>query len=822
MMPRHKTLLAKIIRIQLICVLIVFSICTSVCFAEEQSNEIDTDVDKVTSLPIVTVEAPRIAPTTGTVILDKEIIDTLPTRNGSINELLGITPTVQYSEEYNSSISGGEIFPPGISISGSRPYDNNYTIDGLGNTSILNPGNSAYNNAYTLPGYPQKQFLNPRLIEEITVYNTNIPAEFGGFTGGQVNATTLDPAPEFWGQLSYRTTSDRWTQFHIDPIDKEEFYAADETQYQPVFTKQDFGLILNAPLNRNTSFLTAYQKALSQIRLNHIDGQKTNVREKENLLLKAKHYFSNSSQITLTGLYSPTHASYARTNHRNSDYTIDQTNYSLNLQIKKDFHLGELSLQTGYSEQKTERKAPTDQFIWDKGDEDPDRDGGSGDLRYTEDEIIAKATFSLNPLDLKTTNHRIASGVEVGHARTSYYRPNDSLTYSTANVNTETICSEDDPACREGDRYLTRLTVYNQAHESETSNQLKLFLQDSIAWKRLEVFPGLRMNYDSLVDDINLAPRFSSSLDIFGNGLTILFAGRNRYYSDTLLEQGQHSYTRYTRETSEDGSNLPTEWTVASQVNFKTSDIKAPYTDETTAGVIQKILGSTIKVQYIKKKSRDEFARTKTEYEATVADITYDIDTYSLNNNGRSEYESILLNWQTSWNQHYLEINGTWQASSTSNTSYTTEFYDEDLTETYWYEDTEYYKFEKPKTDFCRPTIINFIYSWRMSDAISFTSTVKYRGKYWTLIYEGRKESILNPNQARTPIVYKKAKAKSAITFDWSINWRIFEFKDYEIVANIDILNVFNKKNRWGYQSGKFGYDYEIGRQFWLGVDVNF
>ena len=755
-------------------------------------------------MPTVVVEAQRIAPTTGTVILDQQLIEDLPIRNGSVNELIGIVPGVQYSEGYNTSLSGGEIFPPPVSISGSRFYDNNYTIDGLDNTSILNPAENNIADVNKLPGHPQKQILNPRIIEQISVYHSNIPAEYGGFSGGQINVKLIEPTPDFWGQISYRTTRDSWTQFHIDPEEKEDFTAAEKSSYQPQFTKQDFGLTLNIPITPDTAFLTTYQKVLSKVTLNHIDESKTLYRERENILLKVAHELPSNGRVSISGLYSPTHSTYSLDGVSHSDYDIDQSTYLLNLNIEKETNAGTIYAQTGFISQKLVRHSDAkNKYRWDSGN----LEGGMGDLEYAESELSAALAFEFTPLDTGEINHQIKTGLNVARSKLTYKRHEHSIYYYSFNEDTATSCLDGDTACINGSGYLENRIVYQKANESSSSSHFEFYLQDSIAWKRLELFPGVRLSRDTLTSDTNIAPRFSSSWDIFGNSSTILFVGRNRYYSNTLLEQGHYSYFSQNRSSS------ISEWDTTATTYFTDEDIEAPYADETTAGIIQKLFGGELKAQHIHKKHHKEFARTR------IYDGETGIRTYILNNNGRSEHDSIQISWQRNWVNQYIEANATWQVSNSSNNLYREIINDEDTSETFWYEGKEYYYYEMPKTDFNRPVIVNFIYRYKLPYNIHFTNTTKYRGKYWKLMNTGVKlDGTGGPSY-----VYEKVKAKSAITFDWSLSWKIPNFsKSYVTVVNLDILNVFNKKNRWDYQSGKYGYDYEIGRQFWLGLDINF
>ncbi|HEX9776667.1 MAG TPA: hypothetical protein VGA63_00860, partial [Geopsychrobacteraceae bacterium] len=103
-------------------------ILTTNSFSGETANAapVAPQAEALPVLPQVTVTGERIAPMTGATILDREMIENLPARNGTLNELIGIVPGVQHSEEANSSFTAGEITPPGVSISGSRFYENNF------------------------------------------------------------------------------------------------------------------------------------------------------------------------------------------------------------------------------------------------------------------------------------------------------------------------------------------------------------------------------------------------------------------------------------------------------------------------------------------------------------------------------------------------------------------------------------------------------------------------------------------------------------------------------------------------------------------------
>jgi len=772
-------------------------------------------------MPSVQVAATRIAPTTGTFIIDKEMIDSLPVRNGSVNEIISIVPGVQYSEAHLSSFTGGEITPPVVSISGSRFYDNNYTIDGFSNNSHLDPASDAISDFNKLPGHPQAQFLNSRIIDQVTVYDSNIPAEFGSFTGGQVDTLTISPTEELWGELSYRTTNDSLTSFHIDPDDEDDFENSNSVKKQPDFTKHDFGVTLNTPLGKDTGLVTSYQQLASEIPLQHLGKTKTQTRKREVFFLKLEHYLSASTILSLTSLYTPTENDYFLAKVKDSDYSLNNKNYSFTVRLDKEFSTGQLLFTLGYGGQKINRKAAQNKYYWSTAtpsiDWDTGKEGSIGDLETKQRDSRLKIDYLLRPLKWGQTSHQIKLGIETGYSEQFYRRPEVSFFYYRPRVNSSTTCDPGDHACIDGEQYLSRRTKYNISNSRASVTDYAAYLQDSIVWKRLELFPGIRMSRDNLTDHVNVAPRLSTALDLFGNRKTILFAGQNRYYSGTLLTQSLFQSIITENQVRTTYGNDESDWTSRVSFYYRDNKVETPYTDETTAGIIQQLFGGNLKFQYIKKISKKEFARSRIDNPYPEPDI------YVLNNLGKSRHDSYQISWQRSWRNHFLEINGTWQETTTSNTDYDTTLDIEDFETTIWYKGEELYPDEIHRLDFNRPFIGNLVYTFRVGNTLTFTNTTKYRGAYWRLWNtKERRPSVDHPEQSPDPYIYEKRKSHSSILFDWHFSWRVPQFSKYDLIFSADIFNVFDRRTKIGYQTGLFGYDYEIGRQLWVGLDFKF
>lgn len=816
----------------LLCILTF--ILTGIAFSEEPPDtnsgvSITNQEEALPVLPQVTVTGIRIAPMTGATILDREMIENLPARNGTLNELISVVPGVQYSETSHHSFTGGEITPPAVSISGGRFYENNFTIDGFSNNSALEPATTSTNDINVLPGHPQQIFLDPHLIEQITVYDSNIPAEHGGFTGGMVDVETLDPVDEFWGNINYRTTSDNFTKFHIHPDDEEDFENSEAEAKQPKFTKHDGGFTLNTPIGPDMGILASYQRLESQIPLSYLGATKEQSRVSENFFLKYGYHISNSSRLYLTGIYAPSKNEYFESSLtsgsyrsvKDSDYTINGGTYSTTAQFEHDCNAGLLELGIAYNHQKTERDGPQDKFRWHTStasiDWESGLEGGNGSIKTSQEDFEVSSTFAINEFSTGDLMHQAKIGMEAEHSKQIYNRPATSYSYTYFSNTSSPYYVVLDPAiecngavaCIDNEQYLVLRYVYEAGYKEASYNRYAAFMQDAMSWYRLELFPGIRISSDNFTDNTNIAPRFSASYDVFGNRKTVLFGGANRYYSQNLLTHKlREAFSASNHYEDRVGLDSDFETANTGSILWKATDLDTPYSDEITLGLSQSLLGGKLKVQYIERSGRDGLAREKTDTQPDG--FKY----YLLNNNGRTEHESYQASWHRSWKNHYLEINGIYQHTNTSNLTYTETVDAEDVEELFLYEGNIVEYDELPRKDFNRPSVINLIYTGQLPINTTFTSTTKYRGGYYYKKYTDR------PSLPDGTLVfaYEERKNDSAIIFDWRFTWTIPSSIDNSLVVSLDIYNVFNEK---AFVSSKDD-EFEIGRQYWLGMEYNF
>ncbi|MDR3175372.1 MAG: Plug domain-containing protein, partial [Desulfovibrio sp.] len=192
----------------------------------------------------------------GATTLDRNFIKLAPSATGTVTDALRGKSNIQFDQNSRSGALGGEIAPPRISIRGSKHYENNFTLNGVSNNSNMNPGGLYHGEAAAATGQPrgeaQNLFLDRSLLESITVYSENISAEYGGFTGGVVDAKLRDARMDRWHVMGkYRHTNDLWTKMRFtedQSLDRENSSTAD---LQPKFRKHEYSASFDGPLFEN-------------------------------------------------------------------------------------------------------------------------------------------------------------------------------------------------------------------------------------------------------------------------------------------------------------------------------------------------------------------------------------------------------------------------------------------------------------------------------------------------------------------------------------------------------------------------------------------
>jgi hypothetical protein len=133
-------------------------------------------------------------------------------------------------------------FGAALSISGARPDQNSYRLDGV---SINDYTNGA-------PGSVLGDNLGIDAVEQVSVLGSNYPADYGRTTGGVINAVTRSGTNTFHGSI--------YEFLRNSALDARNFFDAGI----PPFKRNQFGGSIGGPLRKDRTFVFADYEGLRQ------------------------------------------------------------------------------------------------------------------------------------------------------------------------------------------------------------------------------------------------------------------------------------------------------------------------------------------------------------------------------------------------------------------------------------------------------------------------------------------------------------------------------------------------------------------------------
>ena len=813
--------------------------------------------------------------------IDRRAIENFPGANGDLTSLLKMHPSVRFDTTQQSSNTPGELNPADISINGAKFYQNNFMVDGVSINNDLDPEASSasrndYNGIYDLPSNAFGIALDADLLEEVRVYDSNVPAEYGRFNGGVVDAITRRPREGFHGKASMSMTRSEWTEYHLngDEISDEEFELSSDQANQPEFKKITQRLMLEGMLTENFGLIGNFVRKTSEIPVYAYDNgyqsqgdalKREQTREIDNYMLKGFWTPNDRLDLTFSLVDAPAGGQYYKANQKNSGFTIDQGGQTAALQAVWSGDALTLTNKLSYKQVQTSRDADSNvikQWRWseEKNWGNPYRngvlsntatsyEGGMGDLEQSQTGYEYSLKGELQAFDFLNATHRISSGLEVGYQKARYEVMEDSWTASTPYLTTasgstscvtasgavdDEYCSVSVNATGTAQRQYFRNLNYFRAGEIEVEQtDFALFLQDDIQVGRLSLRPGLRLDGDDYMDKKTLAPRFATSYDFFGDQSSVLSGGLNRYYGRNLfkyrLADGRESLLWRATRGSSSGSTITD---FGDLVNYGVDDtsfrrLDIPYDDEWTVGFAQDLAGLRFDLKYVHRDGRDQVVRARSrslgledgDGSTTIANY------YTYTNAGESRSETVTLSVTPLESLRFAGTLSTWQLAldwnetQSNNSSYEQVFSEEALADEDVYFDGKLMPYsELPTDNFNRPWTarLNTVTSIPQLN-LTWSNFFRYRGSY-EQIYQGNPDSIVI--DGTTYDYYQTGKVRAAPTWDTRIKWEMPTADEQALYVAVDITNLTDEVNDIVSDSGTLSY--EVGRQYWLEVGYTF
>ncbi|WP_107688750.1 TonB-dependent receptor plug domain-containing protein [Neisseria wadsworthii] len=785
-------------------------------------------------------------------VWNQDRITATPKGNGTINDLLRTSHSVQFSNTEGTADSAGEIAPPNISFHGEKFYNNRFSIDGVSNDSNLNPAHNGSNtqldadtiNTHTvgeLPaGHPQAFWISPSLVENIKVKDSNISAKYGRFTGGVVDADLIKANKDkAFGSLSYRTTRHTWTHHYIDPLYADEYRAGQSSNTQPKFTKHESNLALNQPVGKDSAVLFSYSRQRSSIPFLHQHlGQLTKQRRlAETFLLRGAHRINDDNNLSATVMYSPHYATYHPANYKDGRFTNSGGGWRFDLDWERYAGFGRMQSKLSY--RSTEEKTAYDQDNLYRYNDDtpsinwtthPEVDeaavGGIGTSRSFGKHVNLQQHFEFNEADWGGWKHSFNAGWEAEYAEKGFERKKPTIIYGGPRMTDRTDCTE----CISGEQFFTGYAYNYPANIKVGTHNLALYFEDDIEKGNLRLKPGIRLDYNGFLKNTDIAPRFAFDYRLPLEPTKFhVFGGANRYYGSEMLTYKLRSAHLFQRNF--DRFELDDPWTSRElrEPRYDSSDLKTPYSNEWNLGVRQHIGNSEWQLKWVRRSSRNQFlTKEKTDENG----LTYRV----LTNTGRSDNDTFsfsaglnepwklgptLFRWRAGadYNKRRSNQIGTFQNYDWREWDVKKVLVDGKLKDPY---DLPAMDFNQPWNAFVETELA--VPKWHL------TWTQRWRYSPGTVEYM-RENIRCTPERAQLCQGYvgnlskfDQIKYNSALIADWHFSWEKPLAKTQKLELNLDVLNVFNRKivgkkvytPEW--QEKKRDLSYKTGRHFWLGA----
>ena len=197
---------------------------------DQRTLQIQLRIGQLEETVVVRAEASQVDTQTGTLkeVVAQERIVGLPLNGRNALQLQRLVPGA------GGVVAPGQGQNESLSINGSRPNSNNYTLDGGDNHDPF----------FNTPSV----FPNPDALQEFTIQTSAYSAAYGRNAGAVINAITRSGTNDFHGSL--------FEFLRDEKLNSRSLFATEI----PPFKRDQFGGSFGGPIHRNqTFFFTAYQ-----------------------------------------------------------------------------------------------------------------------------------------------------------------------------------------------------------------------------------------------------------------------------------------------------------------------------------------------------------------------------------------------------------------------------------------------------------------------------------------------------------------------------------------------------------------------------------
>lgn len=206
---------------------------------QNQVLNVALQVGKVTNLVQVTGAAPtvQLASSSISAVVNATTVRELPLNGRDWTLLATLDPGIDALGSLQQAVTSGynrgnRGYGTELTISGARPQQNNYRVDGISVNDYANSG----------PGSVLGGTLGVDAIQEFSVLSSNYSAEYGRTSGGVVNAITRSGTNQFHGDV--------YEFLRNSSLDARNFFDSNI----PPFRRNQFGAAAGGPIRKDRTF----------------------------------------------------------------------------------------------------------------------------------------------------------------------------------------------------------------------------------------------------------------------------------------------------------------------------------------------------------------------------------------------------------------------------------------------------------------------------------------------------------------------------------------------------------------------------------------
>ncbi|MCF7483167.1 TonB-dependent receptor plug domain-containing protein [Vibrio sp. J1-1] len=792
-------------------------------FAQEELTQ--TESASAESEEVVTVIGYNIA-------LSRLELEQSPQQNPTLSQALKHDSRVGINDA-QTSMQGGDLTPEEISLSGARPHQTKYTIDGVGVNNSTTFTSDSDLPAQLSSGHTSGYFVDTNLVDGVEVLDHNISAEHGGFTGGVVNANLRKPTEEFTIDYQYSMNDSDWNASQKVGENFQDSYGTPNDgsgKYQPNFQKRMHSLHLGGAINENQKLAVNVSHQKSEIPL---ANSKDVDQRMDNIFIT--HIWESSRWRTTTDVRYTEHESNSFMNDSNSDNAYQEnsetqsyhTGVGATFKLDGFFSSGHWQSSLSYDRLSDKRKADSDYFVtyMIQGEDRYNfhNEGSYGNLKQTQDSYQLKSAFNFASFNTFELEHKANIGIEINHQVATVDRPQDHVVYQYRDLLTS-------------DPFISTLTRYQAANYDADAQQYSLYIDDNMQWGQLGVYLGGRVDHMSVFDKTVFSPRFTTNWDFDSVNTNRVTLGANRYYSANLLSWALQTEQRQYQSLSKTCDAIDGNWNNLDSTNLACSsttdyegldlsDADIPYSDELSASWAVDVNNFAFNTVYIYRKQRDglTYSTDTTSGTATLYNnLKTDNHIISLEASTINPYEILggylNANWKIAYNHRkgFGDVKNTYDASNDLSGGYQDEWvlFDGELVR---YNEMDVSGYQSPIK-----TSLDFNMYWQ-NVGLVWNNRVNYQAGKNATAFAGM-ESVDIDGETQRLNSLLKTELDDLVTWDMAVNWTPTRL-DNHVILGLSVTNLLNTQKVVSISGSQAGTAvpneyYNTGRQIWLNVNL--